>query len=242
VLLVTHRSGSLESAVASLRSRNLAVGFAILLLLAASVALIVVLAQRAQRLARLQAEFLAGISHELLTPLAVIRSAADNLAAGVADTGEHAQRYGEMIRRQSRRLSEMVQDALGFAVAQTRVRDRFRLVQVAEVVRRAVETSRPAIMEAGVELIEEIDPGLPPVLGDATALSHGLRNLLMNGLQYGGDGGWLAIRAHVSGGPHAPKERCSRCGCRRQDLASMKNEALRCRRKSSWSKTKRTSW
>lgn len=204
-LLVTHRSGSLESAVAGLRSRNLAIGFAILLLLAASIGLIVVLTQRAQRLARLQAEFLAGISHELLTPLAVIRSAADNLADGVADTGERAQRYGEIIRRQSRRLSEMVQDALGFAVAQSLARHRFRSVVVGEVIRRAVETCRPAIVEAGVQLVEEIEPGLPPIQGDATALSHALRNLLMNGLQYGSDGGWLSIRARQASGRHGPE-------------------------------------
>jgi signal transduction histidine kinase len=199
-LLVTHRSGSLESAVAGLRSRNLAIAFAILLMLAASVGLIVVLTRRAQRLARLQAEFLAGISHELLTPLAVVRSAAENLADGVAETGEQAQRYGEMIHRQSRRLSEMVQDALGFAVAQSRPRSRFQPVAVAEAIRRAVETCRPAILEAGVELVEEIEPDLPPVRGDATALSHGVRNLLMNGLQYGGDGGWLAVRARHAAG------------------------------------------
>jgi signal transduction histidine kinase len=204
-LLLTHRSGSLESAVAGLRSRSLAIGFAILLLLAASVGLIIVLTQRAQRLARLQAEFLAGISHELLTPLAVIRSAADNLADGVADTGEQAQRYGEMIRRQSRRLSEMVQDALGFAVAHSPARGRFRSMDVGEVIRRAVETCRPAIVEARVELAEVIEPELPPIQGDATALSHALRNLLMNGLQYGSDGGWLSIRAHKASGRHGPE-------------------------------------
>jgi len=203
-LLAVHRSGSLESAVAGLRSRHLAISFTILLLLAASMGLIVILTQRAQRLARLQAELLAGISHDLLTPLAVIRSAADNLADGVADTGEQSRRYGEMIRRQSGRLAEMVQDALGVAVAHSRTRDRFRPVDVGEVVRRAVETCRPAIMESGVQLVEEIEPALPPVHGDATALSHALRNLLMNGLQYGSDGGWLSIRAHRAGGRHGP--------------------------------------
>ncbi|MCU1262534.1 MAG: periplasmic sensor signal transduction histidine kinase, partial [Bryobacterales bacterium] len=78
-LMVRHRAGSVEAAVAQVRWRDLAVSFVILLLLGASMALIVVSTQRAQRLARLQMEFVAGISHELRTPLTVISSAAQNL-------------------------------------------------------------------------------------------------------------------------------------------------------------------
>jgi len=193
-LSVRHRAGSLEAAVEGLRKRNLALGFAMLLLLGASVLLIFTLTRRTQKLARAHSEFLAGISHELLTPLAVIRSAADNLADGVAVSSERAQQYGEIIRKQSRRLSEMVQDALGFAVAQSVARERFREVNVADVVRRAVETCRPAIAEAGIEFVQQVEPDLPAVLGDATALSHMLRNLIMNGVQYGGSGGFLALK------------------------------------------------
>lgn len=194
-LLVRHRAGSLEAAVEGLRRRNLALGFATLLLLGASVFLIFTLTRRTHQLARAHAEFLAGISHELLTPLAVIRSAADNLADGVAVSSERAQQYGEIIRKQSRRLSEMVQDALGFAVAQSVERERFREVSVEDVVRRAVETCRPAITSAGIEFVQELEPGLPQILGDSTALSHMLRNLIMNGVQYGGSGGYLAVKA-----------------------------------------------
>jgi len=188
-----------------LRSRHLAISAAIVLLLAGSVGMIIVLTLRAQRLARLQSEFLAGISHELLTPLSVIRSASENLADGVVNSEEKARHYGEMICGQSRRLSEMVQDALGFAVAQSWRAHRFRSVDVEDVIRRAVETCRTAITEAQVEFIEEIEPGLPPVHGDATALSHALRNLLMNGLQYGGEGKWLALRARRASGRHGPE-------------------------------------
>ncbi|MGC8794833.1 MAG: hypothetical protein ACP5U2_15750, partial [Bryobacteraceae bacterium] len=74
-VLVQHRAGSLEAAVNRLRQRNLAVSFAILLLMAASLATLIVSAQRAHRLAQLQMEFVTGVSHELRTPLAVICSA-----------------------------------------------------------------------------------------------------------------------------------------------------------------------
>ena len=72
--------GSLEQAVAGVRRRNLAVGLGILALLgAAGVAARPRRPARA-RLARQQLEFVAGVTHELHTPLAVIRSAGQNLA------------------------------------------------------------------------------------------------------------------------------------------------------------------
>ena len=90
-LIVRHRAGSLEAAVSQARRRNLAVSLGVLALLAVSVAMIVLSTQRAQRLAKQQVEFVAGVTHELQTPLAVIRSAGQNLADGVVDGTETSQ-------------------------------------------------------------------------------------------------------------------------------------------------------
>ena len=46
---------------------------------------------RAQRLARLQMDFVTAVSHELRTPLTIIGSAADNIASGVVDTPRAAE-------------------------------------------------------------------------------------------------------------------------------------------------------
>ncbi len=76
-LLARHKGGSLESVVAADRRRNLLLSFGVLLLLAVSMALIIISTQRARRLARLQMEFVAGVSHRTVrTPVAVICSAA----------------------------------------------------------------------------------------------------------------------------------------------------------------------
>ncbi len=85
-LVVQHPAGSLESLVATWRKRNLAVCFGLLAILAGSLAFIFVHARRAEQLARLQIEFVAGVSHELCTPLAIINSAAENLADGIVDS------------------------------------------------------------------------------------------------------------------------------------------------------------
>ena len=75
--------------------------------------------RRSQQLARQQMEFVATVSHELRTPLAVVRSAADNLADGVVQDEAQVRKYGELVRSEGRRLTEMVEQILEFAGIQS---------------------------------------------------------------------------------------------------------------------------
>ena len=114
-LMVKHPSGSLEAAVNSARRRNLMVSSSVLALLGVSVGFLVLSTRRAQSLAQQQMEFVAAVSHELRTPLAVIRSAADNLADGVVYDDPQVRKYGDLVRGESRRLTEMVEQILELA-------------------------------------------------------------------------------------------------------------------------------
>ena len=198
-LVVKHVEGSLDSAVASLRRRNLAISFGVLVLLAASVGMIFVSAHRARRLADLQMEFVAGVSHELRTPLAVIRSAADNLADGVVESGPQVNEYGKLIGREGRRLSTMIEQTLLFAGAQTGAKA-YDLgdVSVQSVVERTLKELNPAVEEAGFEVETSIEPGLPAVRSNEQALGRVLANLIQNALKYGGEAKWLGVRAAAS--------------------------------------------
>src|SRR6185295_3910763 len=82
-IVVSHRAGSLEAAVAHARWHNFAISLGILALLAASLLVLARSAERARRLARQRLELVAGVTHELNTPLAAMRAAAQNLADGV---------------------------------------------------------------------------------------------------------------------------------------------------------------
>lgn len=206
-LLVAHRAGSLDAAVSAARGRNLLLSSAVLLLLAASAALLVVSAMRAQRLARRQVEFVAGVSHELRTPLAVICSAGENLADGVIKEATQVRRYGELIRGEGRRLTEMVEGALEFAGAQ-RGRPRLNLapVSVSEVVESALASCRAADEGGRVTFETDIPEDLPPVLADSDALRRSLQNLVGNAMKYGGEGGWIGVRARAASGPRGDAE------------------------------------
>ena len=192
-LIVRHHAGSLEAAVAAVRRRNLAISSLIMILMAAGMIMLVISTRRAQRLARLQMEFVAGVSHELKTPLAVICSAADNLADGVVSTPQQIHKYGGVIRNEGRRLSEMVDQILGLAGMQMRPEP----MNVADVVDRAVAAFEAQLN--GVVVEKHMDMNLPPVSADARWLTHAVQNLVSNALKYG-DGKWIGIEGEAVDG------------------------------------------
>ena len=160
---------------------------AVLLVLGLSLGLLLASARRAQRLARLEIEFVAGVSHELRTPLAVIRSAGENLADGVVSNESQLRRYGSLIRDESRRLSEMVEQILSFAgLAAGSRRYDLQPITVDDVVARALEACRTELAACGCQVVTEIDLETPPVLAEATSLAYAVRNLITNAVKHGG--------------------------------------------------------
>jgi two-component system sensor histidine kinase SenX3 len=89
VLVVSHRTSSVEAIASSVRRRDLVIGSVVLLLLAANVALFAFASDRAQKFAKVQMEFVASVSHELRTPLAAIFSAAENIRDGFVEGREN---------------------------------------------------------------------------------------------------------------------------------------------------------
>ena len=199
-LLVKHPSGSLEAAVNAARRRNLIISTSILGVLGASMALLVLSTRRAQELARQQMEFVAAVSHELRTPLAVIRSAGENLADGVVHDEAQVRKYGDLVRGEGRRLTEMVEQILEFAGLESGRRGfALRPVEIPPMLHEVVESSRALIDEARISVEFSVAEHLPPVLGDAAALRRVFENLVSNAVKYGRGGGWLGIRARQVG-------------------------------------------
>jgi signal transduction histidine kinase len=199
-LLVIHPSGSLESAVKAARRRNLIVSSSILAVLGASMGLLVFSTRRAQELARQQMEFVAAVSHELRTPLAVIRSAGENLADGVVRDEEQIRKYGDLVRNEGRRLTEMVEQILEFAGIESGQRGfALRPVALSAMLHEIVDSSRSLIDAAGIQVEYNIADRLPPVLGDEAALRRAFQNLVANAVKYGAAGAWIGVRARQSG-------------------------------------------
>ena len=200
-LLVRPRGVALSEVVAKARRQNLAVSFGILALLVGSFALLAVLARRADRLRVQQLEFVAGITHELNTPLAALTSAGQNLADGIVSERAQVARYGSMIVKESRRLSDTVAQVLDFAGMQSRgAPARVATVDVRAVVEDAVAQCGWLAEEAKVRIETELASDLSAVDGDADALTRAVQNLVANAIRHGGEGGWVGVRAVGEGG------------------------------------------
>lgn len=199
-LFVRHRAGSLEAVVSRARSRNLAVVAALLALMLATVAALIRYTRQAQRLAELQMDFAAGVSHELRTPLTVINTLGYNLRGKMAHNPSQVERYGALIQRESEKLTGLVEQVLRFAGARAGhiIRER-EPVSVEAVIEDSLESSRAALEESRCAVEKQIEPGLPLVLGDPTALKHALQNLLSNAAKYGTEGShWIGVSASKS--------------------------------------------
>jgi signal transduction histidine kinase len=184
----------MESVVDTVRRRNLAISFVILLFLGASIVMILISTRRAQRLLRLQMEFVAGISHEFCTPLAVICSAGANLADGVVTKDPKTQHYGDVIRKEGQRLSELVEQVLGFSQAESGwTHYDLQPIDVQDVIMHSAAACDAVIKQADCELEMHIEPNLPPIMADPSALERCMRNLIGNAVKYGRANGWIGI-------------------------------------------------
>lgn len=188
-LLVRRHEGAPAAIVAAARRRNLAVSAAILVILGVAVAMLALLLRRAESLRRQQIELVAGVTHELNTPLAALTSAGQNLADGVVTGNEQTARYGQLIVKESKRLTGMVGQVLDFAGLSSSPAPR---VVAPVVIREVIDEACRFVDAAKIDV--DIAGDLPTVEGDADALARAVQNLVANAVKYG-DGSWVGIRA-----------------------------------------------
>ena len=193
-LNVQHTAGSLEQFISNTRRKNLAVSFGIMSLLAISVVLIFLSAQRAKRFAQKQVDFVSAVSHEFRTPLAVIYSAGENLTDGVVSSEMQVAKYGHLIKREGKKLTTMVEQILEFAGARSGNRKYdLRETDIQEVVENALAECEPLIKEKGFTVEKEIAENLPRIAADEKALSQTIQNLIVNAVKYSNESAWLKI-------------------------------------------------
>jgi signal transduction histidine kinase len=209
VLLLEHRTGPLEGIAASIWRRNLMTGGIVLLLLTVGMALIVFTTRRAQKLAQLQLDFVASVSHELLTPLAAIYCTGQNVTDGLVRTQTDLMAHGSIITTQARQLTDLVRQILLFASTQNGTsRYTLRPLQVSAILQSVRNNVAVLIEGNGFNIEERVEEGLPCIMGDLSALSQCLQNLVSNAVKYSGENRWVGISAFVREAKNHQKEVC----------------------------------
>jgi signal transduction histidine kinase/ActR/RegA family two-component response regulator len=145
-------------------------------------------------------EFLAMLGHELRNPLAPIKNAARLLRLrGTAD--EQVGWAGRVIERQAAQMARLLDDLLDVSrISRGKITLRRQQIELAEVVERAVESSRPLIEDRRHELVESLPPGPVWLEADPVRLAQVIANLLNNSAKYTEDGGRITLSAVTEAG------------------------------------------
>ena len=148
-------------------------------------------------LARLKSDFVSNVSHELRTPLALIRLYAETLELGRITTQDKKDEYYSIIRKESERLSALINNILDFSRIEAGKKEYdFRETDIAELVRNTLDSYRFQIEQQGFSLEEQIDPGIPRVRVDREAIARALVNLVNNALKYSDSEKFLGVKLY----------------------------------------------
>jgi two-component system phosphate regulon sensor histidine kinase PhoR len=165
------------------------------------VATILVAAAKERRTSALKSEFVANVSHELKTPLALVRMFSEMLQSGRVTSEAKRQEYLDIIMSESERLSALIENVLDFARVE-RGRQAYELAEgsVGEAVSQAVNVYRHRAESEGIGLVAEIEHDLPLTRIDDRAIQLAVINLIDNALKYAPGTGVVTVRATREGG------------------------------------------
>lgn len=164
------------------------VGIAVAVILVGITVLLVAM-RKERRANELKSDFISNVTHELKTPLALIRMFAELLALGRSDRSI-SREYAEIITRESDRLTRLIDNVLDFArIERGKAAYSFSCGSLQPVVERVVDLCQYRAEQAKVRLVTEIQPELPDTQIDEEAMTLLLYNLVENALKYGAESG-----------------------------------------------------
>jgi two-component system, OmpR family, phosphate regulon sensor histidine kinase PhoR len=138
---------------------------------------------RIKKLENIRKDFIANLSHELRTPVAVIRANSESLVDGALDDKEIAQKFSNAILRNSEKLSYLLEDILNLSTIES---GEYNLELKENGVSDIFETSINSVLSNNpeVKIINNISSDIK-VICDIKALSQVIDNLIENSLKYG---------------------------------------------------------
>ena len=152
-------------------------------------------------LAKLKSDFVSNVSHELRTPLSLIRLYAETLELGRISTRGKHQEYYEIIRKESERLTSLINNILDFSRIEAGKKEySFRETDMADLVRSTLDSYRFEIEQNGFQFEQKIDNNLPQLRVDREAIARSLLNLVNNAVKYSATEKYLGVHLYRHNG------------------------------------------
>ncbi len=138
-----------------------------------------------RQLRQLKDNFIGNVSHELKTPLSLIRMFSEILVMGRVKDEDKKREYYQIIYNESDRMSRLIANLLDFASLIRGVEHKhFEKTNIAQLVAKALEAYRHEIQKEGFELNLDSDPRVPDGFADPNAITMAFMNLLDNSIKY----------------------------------------------------------
>jgi two-component system, OmpR family, phosphate regulon sensor histidine kinase PhoR len=163
--------------------------------------IIYVASRRERQLRQLKEDFIGNVSHELKTPLSLIRMFSEILVTGRARNEEAKREYYDIIHNQSDRMSRLISNLLDFASLEHAGGNKhFENTNISDLISRELEAYRQEIQKDGFQLSVEVDSQIPAIFADPNAITMALFNLLDNSVKYSIDHKQITVHVVRSNG------------------------------------------
>jgi signal transduction histidine kinase len=144
-------------------------------------------------------QLVAGMSHDLRTPLAGLHAMAEALEDGMAADPETVTRYHHQIRAEADRLAGMVGDLFELCRIQGSPQLQVQRIGLQDLVDEALASAGPLALAKGIKLSGHAQPAVP-VEVDATALGRAVSNLVANAIRHTPAEGIVEVAAAAEDG------------------------------------------
>ncbi len=201
-LRVAHRdAGALASSETRQRTLDFVLIGIAMSIITAGLLIMMAAVRRERRVSELKSDFISNVSHELKTPLSIISMFGELLAMGRVKSPEKAVEYAEIIRRESMRLSSLIDNVLDFAKIERGVAPyQFEEEQdLEDVVSRALDICRPRVEQANMSLEWKAMQPIPRTRLDSNAMLLAVQNLVDNAVKYAPKGERIEVTLEVAG-------------------------------------------
>jgi signal transduction histidine kinase len=158
-------------------------------------------AAREVRVAELKSNFVASVSHDLKTPLALIQLFAETLELGRVRTPERAQEYYRILNGEAKKLTRLIENILDFSRMEAGLRPyRMEPADLAESVNKVLARMQTQFSQGHFQVTTRVAPDLPRVLADEGAAEQAIENLLANAMKYSGEARTIDVEARRDNG------------------------------------------
>lgn len=179
------KNTDIESAARTSFWRNLIMTLSIFGFLVFGLLMTIRATNREVKLAQAKSAFVSNVSHELKTPLSLIRLFSEMLELGYVKSDGKVREYYGVINNESRRLSHLINNILDFSKIESGHRQYdFDYHNVGEVVNEVLSNYKYHIDKIGFEVVTNIDLNTPPAFIDHDAITQAIINLVDNAIKY----------------------------------------------------------